>query len=137
MSEFLEILSPNALEQLKQAEELVSKLATDIKTINSFKPSNSPSGSDKNIQGLNTAYKERGETFKNLAGLIDKVATSQNNLTARTKEAVLGEEKLNKAIKARFDAVEKEANSASSKKALQDREIALKKLNELTKEATT
>jgi len=135
-NEFIEIISEQTKKQINDIIPLVKELADQIKTINNFRPANTPSGADKNVQAMNAAYKERGETFKNLAGLIDRVATNQNNLTARTKQAVIAEDNLTKAIKKRFDAAEKEANSASAKKILQDREVTLKKLNELTKEAT-
>jgi tape measure domain-containing protein len=77
MSEFLEILSPSALEQLREAEKLVNKLANDIKTINNFKASSTPSGSDEKIKQLNIAYKEQSNALKLLKQELDNATNAQ------------------------------------------------------------
>lgn len=79
MSEFLEILSEGALEELKQVQSIVKSLASDIKNINNFKTSSTPSGADKGIQGITTAYKDRSVVISALQSKIEKMAKFQSN----------------------------------------------------------
>jgi len=131
MSEFLEILSPNALEQLKQAEELVSKLANDIKTINNFKPSNTPSGSDKNVQNLNTAYNERSVMLKKVSTELEKGIALQKTWENQAKNQTTATQ--NK-TKAELDYV---ASVERGLKAKEREVLANKKLNDAYGQLTT
>lgn len=65
-SEFIEILSPDAEAQLKAIMPLVEQLANNIKSINGFKTSSTPSGSDKGIQGMNDAYKAQSSELEQI-----------------------------------------------------------------------
>jgi len=128
MSEFLEILSPTALEQLKQAEVLVNKLANDIKTINNFKASSTPSAADEKIKQLNIAYKEQTNSLKLLKQELDNATNAQiksNNqkisdirLSEAQRKATLAQEQAEKKItaeKQRALAASERLNSAYNK----------------------
>ena len=87
MSEFIEILSPNAEAQLKAIMPLVEELANNIKTINGYKASSTPSGSDKGIQGLNNAYKEQTKE-------LDEIKKRLLTITSLNKQRYQEEAKL-------------------------------------------
>lgn len=111
-SEFLEILSPNALEELKQVKTLVKSLADDIKSINNFKTSSTPSGADKNIKGLSDAYEKQAQSIEKVrVGLektsaiqkqVEQTAKNQNKATQNlTKEELNYRQAVERGIKAK------------------------------------
>ena len=65
-SEFIEILSPNAKAELEAIMPLVKELADNIKQINNFKASGSPSGGDKNIKGMTDSYKAQSSELEQI-----------------------------------------------------------------------
>lgn len=88
MSEFIEILSPNTEAQLRDIMPLVEKLANHIKTINGYKASYTPSGADKGIQNMNTAYKNQGDALNNIKtslGQVNEKKAKSASLTTQEK----------------------------------------------------
>lgn len=63
MSEFIEFLSPQALAQLKEADAIVTDLATKIAAINNFKAPNTPSGGDTAVKKMTTEYEKQAQTI--------------------------------------------------------------------------
>lgn len=93
-SEFIEVISEQTKAQIDAIMPLVRELANEIKTINGYKASNTPSGADKGIQGMNEAYKQQANAIKLLKLENDKLFDSQKKeeqlkqqkLTTQTKE---------------------------------------------------
>jgi tape measure domain-containing protein len=133
MSEFLEILSPGALEELKQVQTLVKSLATDIKSINNFKTSSTPSGADENIKKLNIAYKEQSDklkiinqqvnnlynSYKKEEELKQKQIATQIKLNSESKSSISLREAERKATIAQTKEAEKEAKAREKAAAAQ------------------
>jgi len=92
-SEFIEIISEQTKAQIDAIMPLVDKLASKIKEINSFTPSNTPSGADKGIQNMNTALKEQ-------ATALNTVKTSLNQVNEQKAKSVslTTQEKVDNAI---------------------------------------
>ena len=102
MSEFLEILSEGALEELKQVQAIVKTLASDIKSINNFKPSSTPSGADKGSLALAEAYKKREEQMDKARIALKKLSDAEAKAVAQKKAQMdamfTAQEKANKKI---------------------------------------
>ncbi len=102
MSEFLEILSEGALEELKQVQAIVKTLANDIKSINNFKPSSTPSGADKGSLALAEAYKKREEQMDKARVALQKLSDAEAKAEAQKKAQMAAmftaQEKANKKI---------------------------------------
>ena len=75
MSEFLEILSPSAKADLEAIMPLVKELADNIKQINNFKASGSPSGADKNIKSITDAYEKQGSILDQTRKKLEMIAS--------------------------------------------------------------
>ena len=95
-SEFLEILSPGALEELKQVEALVKTLASDIKSINNFKSAGTPSGADKNIKSLTDAYDKQAESIKKVSLGLEKTTAIQKQIEQSAKNQTKATQTLTK-----------------------------------------
>jgi len=80
-NEFIEIISEQTKKQINDIMPLVKELADQITKINTFKPANTPSGADKNVQAMNDAYKEQGETIKK----VNEQRTKAAALTTQQK----------------------------------------------------
>lgn len=85
MSEFLEILSEGALEELKQVQTLVKSLANDIKSINNFKTSSTPSGADKNIKSISDAYEQQSKSIEKVRLGLEKTSAIQSQVEQTAK----------------------------------------------------
>jgi tape measure domain-containing protein len=157
-SEFIEILSPNAEAQLRAIMPLVEQLANNIKTINGYKASSTPSGADSGIKAMNDAYKAQNkeldeikkrlititslnkQRYQEEAKLIadnDKALTyqSQKELTQiKAKQAMitsLNKQKGQEAIEAQKAALANENLNRSYVKLTASREKAKNKLQDL------
>ena len=135
-SEFLEILSPNALAELKQVEALVKTLASDIKSINNFKTSGTPSGADKNIKSLTDAYEKQAESIKKVSSGLKTVSLEERQALidkkALTKELDLQAKAQSKLVGAYQNLV---AKQQIAKRTLQDLVVAQGKNSVATKQA--
>ncbi len=85
-SEFLEILSPSAKAELEAIMPLVKELADNIKQINNFKASGTPSGSDKNIKGMADAYQKQGKALQELSVMQKQIEQNAKNQTIATQK---------------------------------------------------
>lgn len=75
MSEFLEILSPSAKADLEAIMPLVDKLAKDIKEINNFKASGTPSGADNAIKKQTESLKEQGNSLDQVKKKLEMISS--------------------------------------------------------------
>ncbi len=91
--EFIEVISEQTKAQIDAIMPLVEKLATKIKEINNFSPSNTPSGADKGIQNMNTALKEQA-----LALNAVKTSLSQVNEQKEKSASLTTQQKVDNAI---------------------------------------
>jgi len=114
---FIEFISPQAFEQLKKADLLVSELATKIASINSFTAPKSPSGAD-------TAVKQQIADLKAQEQAI-KQATNALIQEEKVKQQVIATEiKQSNAIKANI--AQREAQRKATLAQAQDQEKANK-----------
>lgn len=77
--EFIEVISEQTKAQIDAIMPLVRELANEIKTINGYKASSTPSGADKGIKGMTDAYKERAVVLTGIQAQIEKMAKFQAN----------------------------------------------------------
>lgn len=95
---FIEFLSPNALEQLKQASVLVDGLAAKIEKINSFKAPTTPSGADAASKQMIADLKAQEQAIKQATNaLIQEEKVKQQVIATQIKEA--NERKANIALR--------------------------------------
>jgi tape measure domain-containing protein len=84
---FIEILSPNALEQLKQASVIVDALALKIEKINSFKAPTTPSGADNGAKQMIADLKAQEQAIKQATNaLIQEEKVKQQIIATQIKE---------------------------------------------------
>lgn len=86
MSEFLEILSPSAKAELQAIMPLVKELADNIKQINNFKASGSPSGADKNIKSITDAYEKQGSVLDQTRKKLEMIASLNKQKSKNEKK---------------------------------------------------
>jgi len=98
MSEFLEILSPSAKADLEAIMPLVKELANNIKQINNFKASSTPSGADKGSLALADAYKKREEQMDKARVALQKLSDAEAQKKAQMAAMFTAQEKANKKI---------------------------------------
>lgn len=85
---FIEILSPNALEQLKQASVIVDALALKIEKINSFKAPTTPSGADNGAKQMIADLKAQEQAIKQATNaLIEEEKRKQQVLATEIKQS--------------------------------------------------
>lgn len=65
-SEFIEVISEQTKAQIDAIMPLVRELANEIKTINGYKASSTPSGADKGIKGMTDAYKAQSSELEQI-----------------------------------------------------------------------
>ena len=95
---FVEILSPNALAQLKEASAIVDALAAKIEKINSFKAPTSPSGADNAAKQMIADLKAQEQAVKQATNaLIQEEKVKQQVINTQIKEA--NERKANIALR--------------------------------------
>lgn len=87
-SEFLEILSPSAKAELEAIMPLVKELADNIKQINNFKASGSPSGADKNIKGMTDGYKQQGDSIEKVRKELQKLSDAEKDAASKKKASI-------------------------------------------------
>ncbi|CAB4136021.1 Caudovirus, tape measure, N-terminal [uncultured Caudovirales phage] len=116
---FIEFISPQAFEQLKKADLLVSELATKIASINSFTAPKSPSGADNAIKQQIADLKLQEQAIKQATNaLIQEEKVKQQVIATEIKQSnaikanIAARESERKATLAQQQAQEKAAKSA-------------------------
>ena len=90
-SEFIEIISPTTLEELKKIMPLVDELADKIKAINGFQASKTPSDADKKIKGMTDAYNAQGKALQEISTLQKQIEQNAKNQTKSTQSLTKSE----------------------------------------------
>ena len=116
---FIEFISPQAFEQLKKADLLVSELATKIASINSFTAPKSPSGADNAIKQQIADLKLQEQAIKQATNaLIQEEKVKQQVIATEIKQSnaikanIAQREAARKAALAQQQAQEKAAKTA-------------------------
>jgi tape measure domain-containing protein len=99
MSEFIEVLSPNALAELKALNTELVKTVASVKLVNeNMINTKTPSGSDSAMKALTQSYKEQEQAIKKLQNEISnlnkaKAETNQKTQQEKTDLQILNVEK--------------------------------------------
>lgn len=80
---FIEFISPQAFEQLKRADELVSALADKIASINSFKAPKSPSGADNAGKKMADDLLAQEKAMEKARAGLQKLADAQKQAVSK------------------------------------------------------
>jgi len=87
MSEFIEFLSPQALNQLKQAQTIIDALAVKIRNINNFKPPTTPSGTEASIQKITAQYEKQAQALARINEL-QKISNQRLSQVGATSQGM-------------------------------------------------
>lgn len=108
-SEFLEVVSPSAIKNLKELNDEIVKVIAGVKSVNSSKITFTPSGVDSANKKLIKDYDDMEKAVKTLQAQLLKYAEVQKRSQDATDKARLSEIKLQQAREKAMDSFEKKS----------------------------
>jgi tape measure domain-containing protein len=95
MSEFLDIISPKALEELKKANAEIVTMVSNVKKVNeNLIGAKTPSGSDGALKALTAEYQKQEEAIKKLQEQLERLSNTKKQSNARTSEEIVNQRAL-------------------------------------------
>ena len=88
---FIEILSPSALAQLKEASEIVDKLVPQIEKISKFKVPTTPSGADNSAKQMELALIAQEKAMEKARIGLQKLSDAQKDAESKRKNSINAE----------------------------------------------
>jgi tape measure domain-containing protein len=95
MSEFIDVISPKALEQLKLANAEIVTMVSNVKKVNeNLIGAKTPSGSDSALKALTAEYQKQEQAIKKLQEQLIKLNEQKKTTNARTSEEIVNQRAL-------------------------------------------
>ena len=92
MSEFIDVISPKALEQLKLANAEIVAMVSNVKKVNeNLIGAKTPSGSDSALKSLTAEYQKQEKVIQSLQKQLQKLAEAKSKTNARTSEEIVNQ----------------------------------------------
>ena len=95
MSEFIDVISPKALEQLKLANAEIVTMIANVKKVNeNLIGSNTPSGSDSALKSLTAEYQKQEQAIAKLQKQLERLNQQKSQTNVRTSEEIVNQRAL-------------------------------------------
>lgn len=95
MSEFIDVISPKALEQLKLANAEIVTMIANVKKVNeNLIGSTTPSGSDSALKALTAEYQKQEQAIAKLQKQLERLNQQKSQTNVRTSEEIVNQRAL-------------------------------------------
>jgi tape measure domain-containing protein len=95
MSEFIDVISPKALEQLKLANAEIVTMIANVKKVNeNLIGSTTPSGSDSALKSLTAEYQKQEQAIAKLQKQLERLNQQKSQTNVRTSEEIVNQRAL-------------------------------------------
>lgn len=95
MSEFIDVISPKALEQLKLANAEIVTMVSNVKKVNeNLIGAKTPSGSDSALKALTAEYQKQEQAIAKLQKQLERLNQQKSQTNVRTSEEIVNQRAL-------------------------------------------